>query len=231
MKALESMYSTPLFGVGITLILYGIALAMKRRWKWLHPLLVTTSTIIVILLICDIPYKDYKVGGDVISFFLGPATVALAVPLHKAFISLKGNIARVVRGVLIGSVSGLVAVTLLYGLFGGSREILLSMLPKSSTSPVAIELARQLGGIPELGGVFAVLTGLLGSVLGPTLLRWAKIRDDIAIGTAIGTSAHGIGTARIMGDSQIQGGISGFAMGLSSIMTPILCVPLYWWMG
>jgi putative effector of murein hydrolase len=183
---------------------------------------------IVLLVACNIPYENYKAGGDIVTFFLGPATVALAVPLYKSAQAMKGKIRAIVLGSAIGSLSGLLSVALLMWALNGVKDTMLAMLPKSATSPIAIELARQLGGTPELGGVFAVLTGLLGSMVGPLLLRKAGVRSDIAIGTAVGTASHGIGTARLLRDSELRGGVSGFAMGLSSIITPLLCIPIYW---
>jgi len=105
-----------------------------------------------------------------------------------------------------------------------------SMTPKSVTTPISIELVRQLGGVPELGAVFTVLAGLFGSIIGPTLLRSCGVRNDIAIGLAIGTSSHGIGTARIIRDSELQGATGGLAMALAGIITSILIIPLHWWM-
>ena len=115
-------------------------------------------------------------------------------------------------------------------LMHGSRVLLLSMLPKSVTTPISIELSLQLGGIPALTAVFTVLAGLLGSVVGPQLLRLAGVRGDIAIGLAMGTSSHGIGTARIIRDSEFQGGASGLAMALAGIITSLLIIPIQWWL-
>ncbi|KIL35512.1 LrgB [Cohnella kolymensis] len=227
MPGVEEFYRQPLFGIAITVMLYAAALRLNKRLNWLNPLLVAAGGLIVLLLICDIPYEDYKVGGDVVTFFLGPATVALAVPLYKSARKMKGRLRAIVLGSVIGCITGLLSACLLVWSLHGSRDILLSMLPKSVTSPVAIEVARQIGGIPELGGVFAVLTGLFGSIAGPWLLNKTGVHSDIAIGTSMGTAAHGIGTARILRDSELQGGISGFAMGLSCIITPILCIPIY----
>jgi len=228
MSSLSLLWEQPLFGIAATVLFYTGAQLLNRRFKWLHPLFVTAGGLMLLLLLVDIPYESYKAGGDVITFFLGPATVALAVPLYKAIKQMKGKLRAIIGGVLAGSSVGLLTAALIMWLLKGSQTILLTMLPKSVTTPVAIEVSRQLGGIPELGGVFAVLTGLLGSMVGPALLRLVGFRRDIAIGTAIGTSSHGIGTARVLRDSELQGGISGFAMGLSCIVTPILCIPIYW---
>lgn len=182
------------------------------------------------LLLCDIPYEAYSAGGDIITFFLGPATVALAVPFYKNFQKLRDQLVPIVIAVSAGLLCGLLAVWGISGLLHASEQMMLTMMPKSVTTPIAIEIADLLGGTPELAGVFAVLTGLLGSMMGPILLRLCRFRSDLAIGAAMGTAAHGIGTARIMRDSEIQGGISAFAMGLSSILTPLFCIPLIWWL-
>ncbi|WP_028560308.1 LrgB family protein [Paenibacillus pinihumi] len=225
----EAFYDMPLFGMTVTVLFYTLAQLVNRRFRWLNPLFLTAGSLMLLLLVFKIPYTSYRAGGDIITFFLGPATVALAVPFYKYANKLKGQLLPIAAGVAAGAVSGLLSVWLLSSLLSASRETLLSMLPKSVTAPVAIEIARTLGGTPELAGVFTVLTGLLGSMIGPQLLKLCRIRSDAAIGTAMGTAAHGIGTARILRDSELQGGISGFAMGLSSMLTPLLCIPLGWW--
>lgn len=226
----EVWTQNPLFGVTVTLILYTAAQWLNHRFRWLHPLLITSGGIIALLLAFDIPYEDYSAGGDIITFFLGPATVALAVPFYKNASKLKAQLMPIAAGVCAGLLSGMIAVLGISVLLRASDSILLSLLPKSVTSPVAIEVARTIGGIPGLAGVFAVLTGLLGSMVGPSFLKLCKIKSDIAIGAAIGTAAHGIGTARVIRDSETQGSVSAFAMGLSSMLTPLFCMPFIWWM-
>jgi predicted murein hydrolase (TIGR00659 family) len=171
----------------------------------------------------------YKAGGDLLTLLLGPATVALGVPLYKNARLIKKHLRGIFLAVIIGSVVGIVSTAALVGFLGGSREILLSMLPKSVSSPIAVEISRELGGLPELTAVLTVLTGLFGSMFGTSILRWFRLSGDIAIGIAIGTAAHGIGTARLLKDSQIQGGMSGLAMGLAGIVTSILFIPIYLW--
>ncbi|GLX68600.1 LrgB family protein [Paenibacillus glycanilyticus] len=226
----DAWFEQPLFGLTITVLFYMGAQLLNSRYRWINPLFITSGGIILFLLVCDIPYESYRAGGDIITFFLGPATVALAVPFYKNFQKLKDQLAPIVLGVSVGLVCGLLAVWGIISLLHGSKQIMLTMLPKSVTTPIAIEVADLLGGTPELAGVFAVLTGLLGSMIGPTLLKLFKFRSDLPIGAAMGTASHGIGTARIMRDSEIQGGISAFAMGLSSILTPLFCIPLIWWL-
>ncbi|MWC26616.1 LrgB family protein [Paenibacillus sp. MMS18-CY102] len=220
--------NNPVFGVSLTIGLYGCAIWLKGKKSWAHPLLVTSIALIGILLLFRIPYESYNKGGAVITFFLGPATVALAVPLYKQMLRFRKQLIPVAIGTLVGSVSGLLINGLIFMWTGASHTLLLTALPKSATSPVAIEVARMIGGKPELAAVLTVLTGLFGSVAGPWVLRSCGFRQDAAIGAGVGTASHGIGTARLLADSEQQGGISGFAMALTAIVTSMLALPLSW---
>ncbi|MNG16159.1 Inner membrane protein YohK [compost metagenome] len=142
---------------------------------------------------------------------------------------IKKHISGILIAVTMGSLIGIVSAAALVGLLGGSREILLSMLPKSVSSPIALEISRHLGGLPELTAVLTVLTGLFGSMVGRRLLTMLGLRDALSIGIAVGTAAHGIGTARLIKDSEEEGSMSGFAMGAAGIITSILFIPVYWW--
>lgn len=225
---LDSITMNPLFGVGITFIIYLLSLKLSSRKKWIHPLFLTSVLLILILYVFKIPYEAYRVGGDLLVFLLGPATVALGVPLYKQLPKIKKYLIPLLTGITLGSLTGLLSAGLLVWTVGGTKELILTMLPKSVTAPVSIEIVRQLGGYPELAAVFTVLTGLLGSMIGPFLLKKIGIKDDISIGLAMGTAAHGIGTARVIRDSEIQGSYSGFAMGMAAIITSVLIIPLYW---
>lgn len=220
----------PLFGITLTVIAYAVALKCQQKWKGLHPLLISSILIIAVLISLQVPYEAYKKGGDYIVFLLGPATVALGVPLYKNAQRIGQSFVPIITGITVGSVSALMMSAGIVWSLGGSRELLITMMPKSVTSPVALEIARQAGGIPELTAVLAVLTGLIGSLFGPALLRLAGVCEDISLGTAIGTAAHGIGTARIIRDSELAGSISGFAMGVTAIITSLLFIPLYIWL-
>jgi putative effector of murein hydrolase len=223
--------SDPLFGAALTVGAYALACFVRDRWfRALHPLLTAAAAIILLLLAADIPYEDYNAGGSIVSFFLGPATIALGTLIYKHWPLVRERIAAILSGMTFGTLFGIGITALLLWLLGGSWPVLLSMLPKTVTSPVAVEIVSLIGGVPEMGAVFTVLTGLAGSVLGPPLARLAGIRSDAAVGTAIGTTSHGIGTARLLTDSEIQGSVSGFAMACSAILTPILFVPIDWWL-
>jgi predicted murein hydrolase (TIGR00659 family) len=227
---IHSIFYHPLFGVAVTVGAYVIALKLHGKWKTLHPMFVCAGGIIAMLLLFGVPYEGYKVGGDQIAFFLGPATVALGVPLYKQAKVIRKYFAAILSGVTVGSITGMASAGMLVWLMGGTRELMVTMMPKSVTSPISLEIVRQAGGIPELGAVFTVLTGLLGSMIGPVLLRLLRISGDVPIGVAIGTSSHGIGTARIIRESELQGSVSGVSMALAGIVTSLLFIPLYAWL-
>jgi predicted murein hydrolase (TIGR00659 family) len=225
---LSSFSQSPMFGISLTVLAYVISFGAQRYIKWLHPLFVCSGLIILVLLEGGVSYSDYKIGGSLIEIFLGPATVALGVPLYKNVQKFRGRMIPILLGILAGSLMGIVSSITLSWLFGNSREMMFTMLPKSVTTPISIEIIRTLGGNPELGSVLTVLTGLLGSMIGPEVLRWFGMRDEFVVGTAVGTSSHGIGTGRLIRESDLAGSISGYSMCLAGITTSILVIPLYW---
>ncbi len=226
---LSEFSHNPLFGITLTLIIYCLSQLINHRWRFIHPLLLTSIILIAFLIITKIPYEDYAMGGDVIKLLLGPATVALGVPFYKYYQHYRKSASAIVLSVTIGSATGIIVAGLSVWLMNSDQEMILSMLPKSTTTPIALELARQLGGSPELGAVFAVLTGLIGSVLGPRFLRMTGVRMGLPLGIAMGTASHGIGTARVIRESEYVGGASALAMALTGVITSILVVPLIWW--
>lgn len=231
MKPIADLAADPLFGVTTTVATYVASQALHRRLRWLHPLLPTCGALIALLLLAHIPYASYKRGGDLVVFFLGPATVALGVPLYKQSRRIRGHVLALLAAITAGSVAGMASAGALVWLFHGSRTLMLSMLPKSVTTPISMQVSELLHGEPNLTAVFTVIAGLIGSVIGPALLRRVGIRSDLAIGAAMGTSSHGIGTARAIRDSELQGGVAGLAMAVAGIVTSLLAIPVYWWLN
>ncbi len=223
-------WNNPFFGVGLTVVLYVLMSHIQQRVRWLHPLLFSSALIIVFLSLTGIPHDAYQAGGELVSFWLGPATVALAVPFVRQFQTFRRHMFGILCGVTAGSIVGIVSAGAIAWVLGGQSEVVLSMLPKSVTSPISAELSRELGGIPGLTVVVTVLAGLLGNVWGYSLMQRLGITDPVARGTAMGTAAHGIGTARALQVSPMDGGMSSFAMGLAGLITSILVIPLYGWM-
>lgn len=229
MSALGSAWSeivhTPLFGVTLTVGAYVAAVRLWRRagrTPLLTPVLVAIVLVVAVLELLGISYTDYLRGGQYLSFLLGPATVALAVPLYRAGSRIRQVLVPVATGVLVGSVTAMVSAVLTVRLLGGTHELEATLAPKSATTPISIALAEAAGGLPALTAVLTVLTGVLGAVAGPWLLDRLGIREEEVRGLAMGVSAHGIGTARALQSSALTGAFAALAMALSGVVTSLL---------
>lgn len=217
----------PLFGIAATIVVYALARLIQSRVSWVHPILFCSIVLIGFLWIGGIPLSDYQVGADMLSLLLGPATVALGVPIYKHRHIVKRQFKAIVLSITCGSLVGVVSVAALMLSLDGARDVVLSMLPKSVSSPIAVEISRTLGGMPELSAVFTVFTGVIGSMFGMLFLRRTGIKDNVSLGLAMGTAAHGFGTSRSLAESEMQGTFSGLAMGLAGLITSVLFIPLY----
>lgn len=219
--------STALFGVMITLIAYEIGLYLNRRTgiTMLNPLLVSIVLIILLIRLTGISYEAYNKGGSIISFFIAPATVVLAVPLYRNLQLLKKNLLPIFIGVLMGSLVNFFSLLFLFRFTDLDSELLLSLLPKSVTTPIGIELSAQLGGIREITVAAIIISGLTGVIFGPMIFRILKIHDPVARGVAYGATAHALGTVKAMEEGEIQGGMSGLSIGVTGVVTAII-VPL-----
>jgi len=219
---------SPLTGLFLTLLAYRLALALNRRCHG-HPLtntvLIGMVLVIAALSASGMSYEQYMQGARFIHLLLGPATVALAVPLYNNFLRLRKSAVALLSTLVIGGLVGILTGGLLGMAVGLPRPVLLSLLPRSVTTPIAMGIAEQVGGIPSLAAAGVILTGIVGAVM----LKWLKQRfphfDDVTLGFATGIAAHGIGTARALQYSETAGAFSGLAMGLNGLVTAVL-VPL-----
>ncbi|WP_341304576.1 LrgB family protein [Pseudomonas sp. TMP25] len=222
--AWQALTHHPLFGVGITLGAYQLAMAAyeKTRWVFLQPVLVSMLTVIGILLACGLTFAQYQGSVAALTLFLGPTTVALAVPL---FVNLR-RIRQLFWPTFITLlVAGVVATALGVALawaFGAERIMLMSMAPKSVTSPIAMLVASQIGGTAALAAVFVMITGILGAIIGPSLLKRAGVQHPAALGMALGLTAHAVGTARALQESEECGAFAALAMSLMGVFTAVL---------
>lgn len=218
----------PLLHLTLTLLAYLAGVWLHQRSgqsALLNPVVVAIVLLVGLLLLTDTSYARYFEGAQFIHFLLGPATVALAVPLYQHFGRIRAQLLPILAGLLAGSLTAIVSATGLVWLMSGSRDTLVSMAPKSVTTPVAMGIAEQLGGLPSLTAVLVIMTGIIGAVTGPLLLRRLHIEDDTARGLALGVAAHGIGTARAFQINDLAGAFSGLGMGLNALLTALL-VPL-----
>lgn len=222
----------PLLGLTLTLLAY---LAGRRLYTLakgsplLNPVLVAVVTLIVLLKLTHTDYQTYFQGAQFVHFLLGPATVAIALPLYRQLHALRRSAPAVAAALVIGSAVASLSAMALAKALGAAPQTVLSMAPKSVTTPIAMGVAEQIGGLPSLTAALVLITGIIGAVVGPWLLDRLKIRDQRARGLAMGTASHGIGTARALAESQTAGAFAGLAMGLNGVVTALLVPILAAW--
>jgi len=229
--------TTPLMGLTLTLLVYSATQALQTRGRG-HPLLNPVALSILLigswLGLSGTPYPVYFEGAQFIHFLLGPATVALAVPLVEQWHRLRRLWRPLGVALLAGTASGTLSAVLIAHALGASPETLASLAPKSVTTPIAMGIAETLGGLPSLTAVLVVCTGIVGASTGPLLLRRLGINDPAICGFALGTAAHGIGTARAFQVNPEMGAFAGLAMGLSALLSamslPWAIGPLLRWL-
>lgn len=221
---LNEFLSTPLFGILLSLVAFqvGVLLYKKTRSSFFNPLLVSFVLVILFLLYFRIDFETYNVGGDYISFFLGPSTVVLAVPLYKKIKLLKSDALPILAGISAGCIAGISSILLFSSLFGLDKVITSSLVPKSVTTPIGIEISKQIGGLPAITVAAIVVTGIIGAVLGPFICRSFRIKDNVAVGIAIGTASHALGTTRAIELGETEGAMSGLAIGIAGLITVFL---------
>lgn len=221
--------NTPVFGLFISIIAFQIGIYINKKTKipLLNPLIVSMVLIIGLLLYFDIDYETYNQGGSIINFFLGPATVVLAVPLYKQIDSLKTSGISILVGIIAGCVTSIISIFYMNKLFGLTDPVATSLIPKSVTASISMEISKQIGGIPALTVAVTILTGITGGVIGPYLCKLFRITDEIAIGISLGTSSHAIGTAKAMEIGEVQGAMGSLAIGIAGLMTVFLAPWLF----
>jgi predicted murein hydrolase (TIGR00659 family) len=191
--------------------------------------LIAIVLLVTILFWTNTSYDTYFNGAQFIHFLLGPAIVALAIPLYEYFGRLRQLAIPLIGALFVGSVTASVSVVLIGRVVGLSQTTLLSLVPKSVTTPIAMGVSEKIGGVPSLTAVFVILTGIIGAVIGKEVLDALRIRDSSVRGFAIGLTSHGIGTARALQLNPESGAFSGLAMGLNGVVTALL-VPLIVWL-
>ena len=222
--------ASPLLHLTLTLAAFQLGTRLYTRAKGsplLNPVLIAVIVVVVFLLATGTSYQDYFAGAQFVHFLLGPATVALAIPLYRQFEKVRKSAIAILASILCGSLTAIITATGTGYVLGASRDALIALAPKSATAPVAMGISEQLGGLPSLTAVLVILTGILGAMLGPIVLDVVGVKDWAARGLAIGTASHGIGTARAFQVNEVAGAFSGLAMGLNALATAIL-LPVLW---
>jgi len=223
--AVDAVLDQPLLWLVVTLLAYQLGLWLRGR-TGAHPLaqpvLVAIVVVGALVVLLDVDYASYAEDTAVITFVLGPATVALAVPLHRQLARLRGFVLPLLAAVVAGAVVSVAAAVGLVRLLGGDELLARSMAPKATTTPVSIAVSETLGGLPPLTAALTITAGILGAVAGPGVLGLLRVRDHRARGLAVGSASHGIGTGRMIVDHPVEGAFSGLAMGLTALVTSVV---------
>lgn len=217
--------TSPLLWLTATLVAYQLGLAIHQRAArsaLVNPVVVAIALLVIVLTATDVPYARYFDGAQFVHFLLGPATVALAIPLYQQMAKLKRHWLAFLVGALAGCATAVVSAMGIAWLLGASPEVVLSLAPKSVTTPIAMGIAEKIGGLPSLTAVLVLITGIVGATLAYLILAKIRVTDDSVGGFALGVAAHGLGTASAFQKSEEMGAFAGLAMGVSGALTAIL---------
>lgn len=222
--------ASPLLHLTLTLVAFQAGTWVYRKAggsPLANPVLIAVLVLVAIMVATSTDYATYFEGAQFVHFLLGPATVALAIPLYRQFAQVRRSAVAILASIVAGSVAAAASAAAIAWALGAGATSIVSIAPKSVTAPVAMGISERLGGLPSLTAALVILTGITGAMLGPVLLDLLRISDWRARGLAIGTAAHGIGTARALQVNEVAGAFAGLAMGLNALATALL-LPLLW---
>jgi predicted murein hydrolase (TIGR00659 family) len=225
--------ASPLFWLTATLAAYVLADALSQRvgrHPLANPVLIAVALLSALLLATHTPYETYFEGAQFVHFLLGPATVALAVPLHRNWGVVRQAVAPIIGALLVGSITAVVSALAIAWAFGAPISVLASLAPKSVTAAIAMGVSQEIGGEPSLTATLVILTGILGAIMVTPLMNALKLTDWRARGFAAGVASHGIGTARAFQVNAIAGTFAGIAMGLSGLITALIVPVAMGWL-
>lgn len=225
---LQGILGNELFLVTLTFLLFWGAswLQKKTGWLLLNPMVLTIAALIGYLKFTGIDYTDYQRSGSMIEFWLKPAIVALALPLYRELGHIRRQLVPVLLAELTGCVVGIVSVVVIAQVLGASDEVIRSLAPKSVSTPIAIEISRQIGGIPALTSAIVVVVGMTGALIGLRLMEWGRVKAPVSKSLSMGTAAHVIGTSRISEYGERYGAYATVGLILNGILTALLAGPI-----
>jgi predicted murein hydrolase (TIGR00659 family) len=224
-RSAAGLFDVPVTAVILTWLAFEIGRTAQRKCggsALVNPVLIAAALIVPILQGCGISYETYMRGAGFIHFMLGPAAVALAVPIYDNFDRIRRRAAALVAGVVMGGTIACVSAVALTWWLGGSQDVIRSMAPKSVTTPIAIGISEEIGGIPSMTVVFVIASGIIAAMASGRLFDWLGVRDWEARGVAAGVAGHGIATAQILSINQTAGAFAGLTIGLTGLFTAVL---------
>ena len=220
----EFLQGSVFFGVFVSIITYEIGVLIRKKWSVpiFNPLLISIALIIVFLILFDVDYDTYDFGAQYLSYFLTPATVALAVPLYEQIEPLKNNWKAIIAGIFSGALTSALCVLILSIVMGLDHKQYVTLLPKSITTAIGMGLSEELGGIVTITVAVIVVTGVIGNMFAEQICKLFHITDPVAKGIAIGSSAHAMGTAKAMEMGEIEGAMSSLSIAVSGLLTVVV---------
>jgi len=212
------------FGMAISLITYFIGLKIKEKWDYaiFNPLLISFLMVIAVLIVFDIDYETYHYGAQYLYYFITPATVCLAIPLYKQFETLKKNVAAVIAGILCGCIGHALFMVCFGVWLQLQEEAVIALLAKSVTTPIALGVCEEIGGMEGVTLIGLTVAGLLGSILGPFFLKLFRVEEPVAQGLGVGSASHAIGTSKMIEIGEVQAAMSSLAIVVTGLMTVVI---------
>lgn len=220
---MAELFASPFFGIALSVIAFWVGVRVQKKTGLVlcNPLLIAIVLVSAVLLVCRIPYESYNQGGAIINMFLAPATACLAVSIYTQINLLKENWLPILVGCTAGSITSMGSIYLMCRLFRLDEAVSASLIPKSVTTPIAVSISANLGGIQAITVVAVIITGILGSILAPVLIKLFRVKDPVAAGLAIGACSHAVGTSKALELGETEGAMSGLAIGICGILTVI----------
>lgn len=230
---MKELFCSPFFGIALSIITFKIGIILNKKYRVIifFPALIAIILIIVVLSIFNISFEDYNQGGKFISFFLGPVTVALAFPLYKNFYYIKRYYLVIIIGIFFSSIVSILSVYFLGKIFNIDDIIIKSLIPKSVTVAVSIELSKKINADIPITILATLITGLIGAIFSEKILKTGNIKNRVAKGVSIGSTFHGFGTIKALEIGEMEGAVSGLSIGImclvSSIILPFIILFLF----
>lgn len=220
----EALRNNSFFCISLTIAAFCVGTAIQNKWKSavLNPILIGAGIVMVVLCLSGIPVADYQDGCRPLSYFMTPATICLSISFAEQLEKLKKHMAAMIAGVTAGTVCSLASIAGMAYLFGLDSTMTISILPKSVTTAIGVAISEQAGGIAAITAAAIILTGILGNMAGPVMVRLFHIKDEIAQGVAYGTASHVIGTSRAMECSSLAGAAGSFALTVAGLLTAVV---------
>lgn len=221
---MEQVLSSPVLGIVVSIAAYGVGVAVRRRWAspLANPLAIAVVLIILALKVTPLSYEHYRPGGDVVAMFIVPATTVLAVHIHRQWARFRANLLPILAGCLAGSAASILTIWGMCRLLGIERTLAASLLPKSVTTAIAMELSVKAGGVASIAVSAVIFTGIFSVVFSPLLVRFLKLKGAEAIGVGLGVSGHAIATAKALELGEVEGAMSGIALVMAGVVTSVL---------